>query len=183
MAYDPYNDIKALTNRAKSEGITAEDVYDLLKRGQTYDKATQGEVNRSVKATKEYITDGVAYKDAGAAAIRGAYAEYADRESGHTEAEIAGDNGGNINSYASAQANRTARDFIGAGEEAVRERAELVQEGMQESDKLLLQSAEMAAGSTESAVKSAVELAKDDASTRKSALGALLDYYGIVAKK
>lgn len=182
MAYDPYDDIKSLTDKAKTEDVTAEDVYDLLKRNQTYTKAAQGEANRAIKGTKEYIMSGGAYNDAGAAAIRGAYADYADLEKGHSEAKIAGENGGNINSYAAAQANRTALDVLDAGEAAVKERAEQVYEGMQAQDKLLVQTAEMAVDGNTKAVDSAIELTGQGSDTRKSALDALLDLYGILNK-
>ena len=182
MTYDPYNDIKTLVNRAKTEGVSAEEVYDLLKRGQTYSKATKDQVSKEVKGTKDYITSGGAYKDAGAAAIRAAYADYADLEKGHTEAKIAGENGGNINSYAAAQANRTALDVLDAGEAAVKERAEQIYEGMQAQDKLLVQAAEMAIDGTEKAADTATELAGQSADTRKSALDTLLDFYGILKK-
>lgn len=126
--------------------------------------------------------NGGAYKDAGANAIRDAYADYADREKGHREAQIAGENGGNINSYAAAQANRTALDLLDAGEAAVGERAKQIHEGMQEADKLLLESAKMTVDSNSAALDRATDLSSQEKDIRKSALDALLDFYGILKK-
>lgn len=181
MAYDPYKDIGELVSTAKG-GISAEQVYDILRRGDTFYKSTYGDLSKEIKDTKDYVSGDGAYNDAGSKAIRRTYAAYADRDKAHTEAKIAGENGGNTNTYAAAQANRAARDMLTAGEEAVRERAEGIYDRLLEADNELIQAAgemtDRLAGSAEDAVKLA-ESAKEE---RESALKALLNYYGVPAK-
>lgn len=182
MAYNPYNDITALTGKAKSAAVSAKDVYDLVTEAGSFYKSTYGKVRDEAEATKDYIEKGTAYKDAGAQAIRAAYADYADREQGHTAAETAGENSGNLNSYAAAQANRAAAAMLSAGEEAVKERAQTLTEGLLAADKNLLSAAEGAADALSGGADTAAELAKISADERKSALGALLDLYGVLNK-
>ena len=181
MAYDPYKDVKELVSKAK-DGVTADTVYDLIRRADTFYKSTYGDLSKQIKATKEQVSGEGAYNDGGAAAIRRAYADYARREQGHTAADIAGENGGNLNSYAAAQANRAARDMLTAGEEAVRERAEAVYDRLSAQDELLTRAAADMMSNLSDSVAAGRALAESDNDLRKSALDAPLDYYGILAK-
>lgn len=180
--YDPYSDIINLVNKQKGENNNAKAKLEtLLKGNMSFYKSTYGDVKNSVNNTKSYIENGKAYSDDGAKAIREAYAVTAGNASDAAAADNAGDNGGNLDSYAAAQANRARRDYVSAGEEAVAKRAENVNDGLVASDKNLLSAFGVltdAMGGSETALqKSQQASAQNDSDLIASAIKSLVSIY------
>lgn len=137
--YNPYTDITDLIKTQNNENkSTKEKIDSILKSNTTFYKSTYSDVKSDIDRTKDYISEGEAYKDSGAQAIRASYALSGDKAADGAAAENAADNGGNLDTYAAAQANRAKRDFITAGEDAVAARAKSVEDGLIAADKNLL---------------------------------------------
>lgn len=180
--YDPYSDIINLVNKQKSENNNTKAKLETILKGNTnFYKSTYTDVKSSVNDTKDYITEGKAYSDDGAKAIRDAYAVTAGNASDAAAAEGAGDNGGNLDSYAAAQANRARRDYVSAGEEAVAKRAEQVNDGLIASDKNLLEAfnvvTDAIGGEAATAQKSQQANAQNDSDLIANAIKSLVSIY------
>lgn len=137
--YNPYTDITDLIKTQNRENkSTKEQIDSILKSNTTFYKSTYSDVKSNIDKTKDYISGGEAYKDEGAQAIRASYAVSGGKAADGAAAQNAADNGGNLDTYAAAQANRAKRDFITAGEEAVAKRAESVAGNLIAADKNLI---------------------------------------------
>ncbi len=185
MAYDPYQDIVSLLTDIKSTSgkSAAKAVSDLIKSNNSFYKSTYQAAEQRVKDTADYIRSGQAYRDEGAQAIRAAYADYADTARDHSAAAGAADNGGNLDSYAAAQANRSAEAMLTAGEQAVGERAKRIESALTDADTNAVNAAKAVIGALVDSADTLADSAKSAQSGGVDALEALLDYYGLLVRK
>lgn len=180
--YDPYTDIVDLVNTQKaSNSSTKEKLDSILKSNTDFYKSTFSDIKYNIGKTNEYAMGDKAYNDKGAKAIRAAYAVSAKNASDGAAAEGAAENGGNLDSYAAAQANRARRDYITAGEEAVGKRAEKIFDVLTAADKNLVTAfgtvANAISDSGSQAQKSQSDNAGNDSDLLASAIKALASLY------
>ena len=180
--YNPYEDIIGLINSQKaSNNSTKEKLDSILKSSTDFYKSTYADIKYNIGKTNEYIMSDKAYNDEGAKAIRAAYAVSGKNASDGAEAEGAAENGGNLYSYAAAQANRARRDYVSAGEEAIGKRAEQIFDGLAAADKNLVTAFGTVANAVSDAAnqsqKSQSDNAKNDSDLLASAIKSLVSLY------
>ena len=182
MAYDIYKDIAALAERAQNESArrTARSV---VSGNNSLYRSTYRDAAEKIKKTADEIRSGAYYNDGGARAIRESYRKYAGNEAGHGAAENAAVTCAELSSYAAAQANRSARAMLNAGEEAVREYALQKEKNLLAADENLLNAGKNLTGAITSNEDNVVDLAKSEDGIRSAALKELLSLYGIALKK
>ena len=182
MAYDIYKNIAALIERAQNES-SRRTARSVVSGNNSLYRSTYRDAAENVKKTADEIRSGTYYNDGGARAIRESYREYAGTAAGHGAAENAAPTGGEMSSYAAAQANRSARAMLNAGEEAVREYALQKEKNLLAADENLLNAGKNLASAVTSNENNVVELAKSEDGIRNTALKELLSLYGIELKK